>query len=347
MDEISQGLLAKILSAGNVARRQLQDAIHNPADTVSQLLAQIQEYGRDVSQTPEEQVTSIKEGADWTPSKLDELISNFAAPGVGGIIAGPKFAAAIGLEDITAKAAEMFAKGVSNHIISQRTANELASMRNPGQAMSLFIGPDNVPRLVVGNQASKIVSGKQDVFRDIITPLLGGKEVQLSDVLLHPSLYEGSEAASKMKVRVNKDLDKGSAQYSPKENVIELSSEYKVPSALKNDPEEFLAQVLRHEVGHGVQIEEGMRTGTAPRTLNLLETVKDALTKGSFRSKDELNTMKEILEKEALSANFYDIINFDRLIKDYGRSYGEWEAEFGAKMNPAAFPMSYERKKTW
>lgn len=347
MADTSQGILASILSAGNVARRQLQDLVSNPIEAVSQLLAQVQESGRGVSQTPEEQVASIREGADWSPARVDELLGNLAAPGVGGIIAGPKYAAALGLEDITKKATEMFAQGLSNHIIAQRTANELASMRNPGQAMSVFMGPDNIPRLVVGNQASKIVSGKQDVFRDIITPLLGGKEVQLSDVLLHPSLYEGSEAASKMKVRVNKDLEKGSAQYNPKENVIELAPYYKVPSELKNDPEEFLAQVLRHEIGHGVQIEEGMRTGTAPRTLNLLETVKDALTKGSFRSKDELNAMKEVLEKEAPSANFYDIINFDRLIKDYGRSYGEWEAEFGAKMNPSAFPMSYERKKTW
>ena len=181
MDETSQGILARILSAGNVARRQLQDVLSNPAEAVSQLLAQVQESGRSVSQTPEEQVASIIGGADWTPAKVDELVGNLAAPGVGGIIAGPKYAAALGLEDITKKAADMFAQGLSNHIIAQRTSNELASMRNPGQAMSMFIGPDNIPRLVVGNQASKIVSGKQDVFRDIVTPLLGGKEVQLSD----------------------------------------------------------------------------------------------------------------------------------------------------------------------
>lgn len=265
-----------------------------------------------------------------------------------GIIGGKKFAENINISDVMQLAEDMYVSGKSQHYIAQATSKELASRRNPGQAMSVFMGPDGKPRLVVGNDYSSVVPERQIASGEVAIPRLRkGEEINLSDILLHPSLYEGSDLARTAKVKLNPELESGSARYVSDTNTIELAKSFGIPSELKNDPEELLGLVLRHEVGHAIQVEEGHRLGTSPTTAGLLKEVTSAIDTGSFKEAPILYDMQQRLAKDLPLSELADIVREDSRLQDYVTNYGEWEAEFGAKMNSRAFPMMHERKKTW
>jgi hypothetical protein len=273
---------------------------------------------------------------------VSDFLQTTPAGGMAGIIAaGKKPFARLNIKEVYDKAKDMFSSGKTNREISYETQDMLRKARNPGGATSVFIGPDGVPRLVIDDTAARLSeyafkSGllQKDKSGNIFS--YTGTPVNLSDVYIHPSLYEVSDRAKSTGVIGDTDLDRllvimgGGRQggYSPETNTMSISSQLTGPG---KSPLENIDETIRHEGTHILQTEMGVGGGTAPRKEALLKYFKNIKP----LSKEEANTVNDAI---VFLDNTFDKLSDEgkeaALDKYYKGAYGEWEARAGSEYAP-------------
>ena len=303
-----------------------------------------------------------------TEELVTNLLSNISPPakatvGAAGIVAGgAKAAEALGIEKIVARALDMVMAGKSDWAIGVESEKALRAARNPGKALSVFIGPDGQPRIYIDNAAGQLAPS---LLREFSRSRRGpgyvnlpkrlqpqkdtdwvGPEVMLSDLYLHPSLYALDPIAATTKVRSNivYDMTGTSGGYSPSGNVIELPTRLYGDSTTR-DPIEALVNTFSHEGTHALQYGAGLRTGGSPSVDSVKESIQQAKTMGSYRSPEQLAQLEQQVQD---IENLADDSPMKRamLQKLYMNNYGEWEARLGSTYG-RSLPKSNERKLTY
>lgn len=304
------------------------------------------------------------------------LLSRTVGKGQAGIIAGGRASANdLGIMPIVNHIEELAKSGVSQHKIAQVSSELLAEKRNPGGAMSMFIGPDGKSRVVLANKDSQLHNPvietrtvtKRGALRIKLDPLfddLGDhtrinlkkdEPLLLSDTLLHPSLYNVSNKASTAEVSYNEWIDilnQGGLGASKDAKTVYTGSVMAAPSKKSADQLGHVQEGLLHEANHIVQLEQGLRTGTSNDISALRAAIQEAKDLGSFKTDARLQAYETILDRMDLPA----YRNKDGSLTDRGRNildtmyktnYGEWEARAGSEYSDTTFPMMYEKGKTW
>lgn len=362
------------------------------------LNSSVMDKGEELPMTAEELARQYAEkeafkGAGLPTLNLGPLgefgISDFVTPGglakVGaglgklfgaGIIAGARASARdLGIVPIVNHIEELAKSGVSQHKIAQVSSELLAEQRNPGGAMSMFIGPDGRSRVVLANKDAQLhnpviettTTTRKGTLRTKYDPLfddLGDQTrinlkkdepVLLSDALLHPSLYNISNKASTAEISYNEWIDilnQGGLGASRDAKNIYIGSIMSAPSKKSADQLGNVQEGLLHEANHIVQLEQGLRTGTSNDIPALRAAIQEAKDLGSFKTDARLQAYETILDRMDLPA----YRNKDGSLTDRGRNildtmyktnYGEWEARAGSEYSDTTFPMMYERGKTW
>lgn len=284
------------------------------------------------------------------------------ATGPGGKQAGiivpalPDVTSKLGIESIVEDALSMTAAGASPWKVGATSEAALRAKRNPGEALSVFIGPDGIPRIKLDTANTRLASNapvatSYDAAK--LTPKmrpakdqLEGPETALSDWLLHPSIYDLVPTLRDTKVRTNSFLDLfgGDAAYNAGTNTILLPTISYPPARMAKDPLGYLHESLLHEAGHAVQGASGTRSGTVARVDELLKSVTDARTMGSFRTSAELDSIEALLNK--LKAGPDSTNKESVLHRIYTNQYGEWEARQGSQYGKS-LPMMNERGSTY
>lgn len=273
-----------------------------------------------------------------------------------------KVAKTLGIENVVDRVEDMTKSGASTWKVGVESENALRKMRNPGGALSVFVGPDGIPRLKIDPAVAtipksvgvEITPAWRGIPAEAKLPKamvagpndLVGPERLLSDVLYHPSLYEISPTARTATVQHSGllDLFGGGAGYSYTNNAVLLPRETAGPARIKNDPMGFLLESLLHESTHLLQKENAVRSGGAPRIDSILRTLTEAETSGSFRSPAQLSQLKayaEALKKMPDSNRKQALIN-----NLYMSNYGEWEARQGSQYG-RSLPIMNERGATY
>ena len=272
-------------------------------------------------------------------------------PGSVGIISGPKGAKTLGIEKAVRKAKAMHELGYSQNIIARKSAEHFSMQGNPKGIQSLYIGPDGEPRIVLSNKEAKLKKHEK-VFEGndyVKFKLKEGESIPLKDLLDFDTLYELSPRMAEAKVVYDPWVDifsPGTALgYNPETNTIQVGTFLDTPNRLRNDPSGNLLEGLLHEAGHGIQIEQGTRTGTADRLISLRNALDEAKAKGSFKDEVGLQEIEQQLNKIE-SGKLPEKEKNDLLYKLYKSNYGEFEARAGSEYAETTFPMTYG-KDTW
>jgi hypothetical protein len=278
------------------------------------------------------------------------------------LIAANRVAKTLGIEKVVNRAEDMAKTGESAWKIGVESEQALAAARNPGGAMSVFVGPDGIPRLKIDPAVASISKsagiktapawyGTRTAAK-LPSNMIAGKDellgpaVPLSDILYHPSLYNISPAAGTATVRHSALLDifGGSGSYNAASNTMTLPAKSLGPARIKNDPVGYLLETLLHESTHLLQMENKVRSGGAAKIDSILKNITEAETAGSFRSASELAKLKTYAES---LRNMPDSARKDELIHNlYMNNYGEWEARQGSQYG-RSLPMMNERGATY
>lgn len=290
--------------------------------------------------------------------KLLNAVLSFAPAGI--IAPATKdIASTLGIESVTDRALNMFKEGKSYWKIGTESEKALREMRNPGGALTVFIGPDGIPRIKIDPAVARIAkSAPVRAVRDEFGTgakltssaqskgLELGPEIQLSDILLHPSLYDISPAARTATVQHNPiyDIMGGGAGYSPATNSIQMSAAQWNPKRLENDPMGYLLETLLHEPTHIVQIENKVRTGGSDAPESIRQMLDAALTQGSYRTPDQIQQLQKYLTQ--VDAMPESELKAARLKNLYESSYGEWEARQASQYG-LSLPLANERGATY
>jgi hypothetical protein len=246
----------------------------------------------------------------------------------------------------------------------------LEEIGNPGGAMSMFMGPDGKTRVVLSNKEARLLNptvetkttskrtGKTFTKKDPLFDDLGdqtrinlkeGEQRLLSDVLLHPSLYNVSDKAKTATVEYNPWIDilnNGGMGASKDAQKVMVGSITSASSKKANDQLGHTMEGLLHEAGHIVQLEQGLRTGTANDIKSLRAAIQEAKELGSFKSEERLKAYETILDRMDLP----QYRNSDGSLNEraqnildtmYRKNYGEWEARAGSEYAPTTFPLNY------
>ncbi len=295
----------------------------------------------------------------------EKLVKGLAGNQRGVIVpltASNEIAKTLGIEKVVDRAEDMAKTGESAWKIGVESEQALAAARNPGGAMSVFVGPDGIPRLKIDPAVASIPksAGIKTVpawygtrtAAKLPNSMLAGKdellgpEIPLSDILYHPSLYNISPTARTATVGHSAllDLFGGSGGYSATNNMISLPRTSLGPARIKNDPMGYLLETLLHESTHLLQMENKVRSGGSAKIDSILRNITEAETSGSFRSPAELAKLKTYAES---LRSMPDSANKDALIHNlYMSNYGEWEARQGSQYG-RSLPMMNERGATY
>jgi hypothetical protein len=274
------------------------------------------------------------------------------------IAAVPRVTKTLGVEKVIDRAQDMTKAGESAWRVGKESEKTLREMRNPGGALSVFIGPEGIPRIKIDPAVASIskssgitttpvwygtrsaatlpkemIAGQNDLL---------GPERLLSDILYHPSLYDISPTARTATVAHSSlmDLFGQAGGYSYNNNMITLPEKSLGPARIKNDPVGYLLETLLHESTHLLQKENQVRGGGAPKIDSVVRSLTEAQTSGSFRTPEELDKLRKYAE--ALR-KMPDSDRKDALIENlYMSNYGEWEARQGSQYG-RSLPMMNER----
>lgn len=360
------GMIADVLSAASSPQRTQQmqgiskmlgiPALANTANTLSYGGSLTSGKGMTTQLTPE------------TKDALSVLLENIPVPsgkaaaavGGAGIIAPAtkEIASALNIEKIVDRVINMASEGKSWWKIGTESEKALREARNPGGALSIFIGPEGIPRIKIDPAVARIA--KSAPFKEFTNPgdnyvrlgkeLTSGGEVPLSDVLLHPSLYEISPGARNAVIRHNPMLDlsgPGQAAVSTDaagRSIINLGVEQSGPARISNDPMGYLLETLLHEPTHIIQKENMLRGGGGPTVDSVRQTLNEALSKGSYRSPAEIQQLQDYLTKiEAMPDSERKQSMLHNL---YMSNYGEWEARQASQYG-RSLPMYNEKGATY
>lgn len=281
----------------------------------------------------------------------------------------PDIADTLNITDVLDRAKSMAADGASWWKVGTESEKALASKRNPGGALSVFIGPDGSPQLKLDTAVARLAPSFEKKLQtryygpgdhELQLPkdmtagvnLFGGNaapQLNLSDILLHPSLYSIVPELGSTKVYYSPMLTflggggvKGGIDAAGN---IALNQSHSVPATLRNSPTEDLLRTLLHESTHKVQSILGGRGGTSTDIVQLRKQLDQARTRGSFRSSAELDLVDRALSDAANKGPDSEAATqiLDRL---YYNSYGEWVARQGSEKG-RSLPMQYEKGRTW
>lgn len=305
-----------------------------------------------------------------TKDALSVLLENLPVPsgkaaaavGGAGIIAPAtkEIASTLNIEKIVDRVMNMAREGKSWWKIGTESEKALREARNPGGALSIFIGPEGIPRIKIDPAVASIaksapVKEMQDAYGKLVklAPEMQaqgqdwlGPEIPLSDILMHPSLYDISPGARTATVQHNLmfDLTGGGAGYVPSTNTIQLGSTQAGPARIANDPMGYLLETLLHEPTHIIQAENKLRGGGAPTADSVRQALNEALSKGSYRSPAEIQQLQDYLTKiEAMPDSARKQSMLDNL---YMSNYGEWEARQASQYG-RSLPMYNEKGATY
>jgi len=361
------GMIADALSAASSPQRTQQmqgisqmlgiPALAKTANTLSYGGSLTSGKGMTTQMTPE------------TKDALSVLLENIPVPsgkaaaavGGAGIIAPAtkEIASTLNIEKIVDRIVNMANEGKSWWKIGKESERALREARNPGGALSIFMGPDNIPRIKIDPAVAQLaknapfrpVSDRYGTGVELLPEMLGtgfdpGPSMLLSDVLYHPSLYDISPMARTATIEHQPVFDMlwREAAYSPNLNSIGMARSQWTSQATKNDPTARLLEVLTHEPTHIIQDENMLRGGAMPKLESIRNTLAEAKTKGSYRTAEELQAIENLL---TVAENATDEEVRQSILNDlYHRSYGEWEARQGSEYG-RSLPMSNERGKTY
>ena len=280
---------------------------------------------------------------------------------LAGIIApGRRAAADLGIESVFDRAQDMYRSGRTQQSIAEESIAALNRMRNPGGATSMFIGPEGIGRTVISNENSRLtqnapfkigVDWDRGRWREHAQNLLGENDsVLLSDVLLHPSLYDISPNMSTATVKKIPELlsflNPGwMGGYDPRTNTVLIAPRVTVDLARSNDARGDLQELLLHEAGHGLQEEVGTRGGASSNPEFLKKALAQAQAMGSYASPQDLDELRQHLDLISSGAVPEEIAE-KNLSKIYRKNYGEAEAEAGSRYVPSVTPYRY-LSRTW
>lgn len=284
-----------------------------------------------------------------------------------GIIAPARGAEKVlGIESVVDRAMDMFNAGKSQWQIGTESERALSKMRNPGDALSVFIGPDKIPRIKIDSKNARIPQsapvrvtteltdrGRMADFASLTKQALAGKDeflgpaIPLSDFLLHPSLYAISPTASNATVRHNRIFDffnDSSGGYDKLGNLITIPGSAAGRGATNRDPMGEFLNTLLHESTHIVQEEAKVRGGGRDSIESIRKILNEARTAGSYRSPDQLKSVEKYIDEVD---NMPDGPLKDARIQNlYMSNYGEWEARQGSSYG-RSLPMMNERGATF
>ena len=279
-----------------------------------------------------------------------------------------KLAKDIGISKIAEQAYRTQATTRDRFKTALESQQALNAQRNPEGIQSLFYGPDGKLRAVVSNEQARIAASApvQGITGATVGPRNTSASLRidpaipdytpfaLSDFLLHPNMYNLVPELAQAKVQVNPILDMFGVlgQVNPTTNLISLPryTYGSAPSAA--DPLGSLLNTVLHESGHVAQSAGGLRGGSAPSTTMLLDSLREAKTKGSFKNLNTLDKMTKLVEglvaNKGPSGMAISPQLKEKILQDlYTTNYGEWEARAGAAYAPQTLPLMYERKQTW
>lgn len=280
---------------------------------------------------------------------------------LAGIIApGRRAAADLGIESVFDRAQDMYRSGRTQQNIAEESIAALNRMRNPGGATSMFIGPEGIGRTVISNENSRLtqnapfkvgVDWDRGGWREHAQNLLDENDsVLLSDVLLHPSLYDISPNMSTTTVKKIPELlaflNPGwMGGYDPRTNSVLVAPRVLMDRSRSNDARGGLQELLLHEAGHGLQEEVGTRGGTSSRVEQLKKALDQAQSMGSYASPENLEELRQYLDLMSGGTVPEEIVE-KNLSKIYRKNYGEAEAEAGSRYVPSVTPYRY-LSRTW
>lgn len=271
--------------------------------------------------------------------------------------ATPDIVSTLGIQDVIDRAKDMATAGKSTWAVGVESEKALRTARNPGEALSVFIGPDGLPRIKLDTAnariASKYLPAKDRYGAPVVSKHLqaapgdiAGPEIPLSDILLHPSLYQLSPNAAAAKVQTNEwfDIFGNKGGYSEPTNSIQISRGIAPANRVRNDPIGDLLETLLHENVHLVQFENKLRTGGSDKLKSIQGALDEARSKGSFRTTKQLDELQAYLNHLAKQP---DSAARDKALHNlYLSNYGEWEARQGSQYG-RSLPMMNERGSTF
>lgn len=310
-------------------------------------------------------------GAGETAALLEAMIpfvgmGKAALGGLGkaalaGIIApGRRAAADLGIESVFDRAQDMYRSGRTQQNIAEESIAALNRMRNPGGATSMFIGPEGVGRTVISNENSRLtqnapfkigVDWDRGRWREHAQNLLGENDsVLLSDVLLHPSLYDISPNMSTATVKRIPDLisffnPNWMGGYDARTNSVLVAPKVTMDLSRSNDARGGLQELLTHEANHGLQKEARTRSGASSNVDVLRRAIDEAETVGSYASPEDLEELRQYLDLMSSGRVPQETVD-KNLHKIYRSNYGEAEAEAGSRYVPSVTPYRY-LSRTW
>lgn len=325
--------LAKLYSTIDSIKRVLGDALSDPKEL-------LQRAGANAKEKP----LTVDDAMAFGPSNLG---AGIIVPGVKSVVS------TLGIEDVVNRAIDMAKSGKSAWAVGTESEKALTRMRNPGEAMSVFIGPDGIPRIKLDTKNSKIAPSAGietyqyggEAVAKLPKAMQQGTEIPLSEFLLHPSLYQISDAAKTATVAHNPFLDIFGhlGSYSQPLNKIQLPGSTFTNARLRNDPLGMLKESVDHEATHLVQHEFKVRTGAKDTVESLREALGLARTQGSFRTPEQLGQIDMLLNKlDVMPESTAKDKAIDRI---YSNIYGEWEARQGSQYG-RSLPMMNERGST-
>lgn len=271
----------------------------------------------------------------------------------------------LGIQSVVDRVLNMAAEGKSTWKTGVESERALREMRNPGGALSIFIGPEGIPRLKIDTAVAHLAPSFKDKLResykvnrldssytDLPKSMLNksgdwlGPEVPLSDLMLHPSLYQISPALGAATVRTNYllDLVGASGAYNKDLNMLELPTRSFAPNRMSNDANGYLLETLLHEATHGLQAAAKVREGGRSDIADILKQITAARTQGSYRTPQQLDQLQAYAEKVDKMPKG-DLKNA-RIGNLYESNYGEWEARQGSQYG-RSLPMMNERGATY
>lgn len=271
----------------------------------------------------------------------------------------------LGIQSVVDRVLSMAAEGKSTWKSGVESEKALREMRNPGGALSVFIGPEGIPRLKIDPAVAQLApSFKSKLFESYrSTPRDNsfvrlpsnmhykneewlGAPVKLSDIMLHPSLYDISPTLANADVRTSLLVDASGAlgAYNKNLNTITLPITAFAPHKLANDPVGSLLETLLHESTHGLQAAAKVREGGSPEVADLVKQLTAARTQGSYRSPDQLDQLQKYIENIGKMPD--GKLKDARIEQMYLSNYGEWEARQGSQYG-RSLPLMNERGATY